>query len=204
MLTYLKFFTDIPKMIEGFGLWVVGIFGIGKGLKTVFKCQEKTEAFISIHHEINERLTELRKDTNSMRTTVMQFHNGGYFMDGISMMKFSVTHESSHKGYERQAFKLKDSQCTLFTSLLSKMMENKAQIITVSALEKGYTVQFFEDEFVSHLACLPLKNKNTIIGFIVVQWHKDYSPDVFKAESMMDAFAKHKDSIELQLSYQKN
>ena len=191
-------------MIESYAWWVVGLFGIGKGLKNVFKSPAKTEEYLSIHHQINERLTELRKDTNCMRATVMRFHNGGYFMDGISMMKFSVTHESSHKGYERQAYKLKDSQCTLFTSLLSKMMENKAQIVTVSELGKSYTVQFFEDEYVSHIACLPLKNKNAIGGFILVQWHKDYAPDFSKVEAIMSNFVKHKDSIELQLSYQKN
>lgn len=201
---YLKFFTDIPKMLESLGWWFAGIFGFGKSLRSVFKCKEKTDKFLSIHNEINERLTELRKDTDSMRTCVLQFHNGGYFMDGISMMKFSVTHESCHKGYARQAVKLKDSQCTLFTSLLSRMMENKAQVISVSGLERGYTVQFLEDEFVSHISCLPLKNKNTIVGFVMVQWHKDYSPNIMSIEQIMNAFVKHKDSIELQLSYQKN
>jgi hypothetical protein len=201
---YLKFITDIPKMIEGFGWWFAGIFGVGKGLRSVFKCQEKTVKFISIHQEINERLTELRKDTNSMRTCVLQFHNGGYFMDGISMMKFSITHESCHKGYTRQAAKLKDSQCTLFINLLAKMMEDKAQIYTTNSFEKSNTARFLEDEFVSHVACLPLKNKNTIIGFVMVQWHKDYSPDVVLVEKMMSDFVKQKDSIEMQLSYQKN
>jgi hypothetical protein len=201
---YFKFFTDIPKMIDGFSWWFVGLFGFGKGLRDVFKCQAKTEKFISIHQEISERLTELRVNTDSMRTCVLQFHNGGYFMDGISMMKFSMTHESCHKHYARQSAKLKDSQCTLFISLLARMMENKAQIYTTNSFEKSETARFLEDEYVSHIACLPLKNKNIISGFVMIEWHKDYSPDVMRVEQMMNEFVRQKDSIELQLSYQKN
>ena len=191
-------------MIEGFGWWIAGLFGMGRGLRNVFKCQENTEKFISIHQEINERLTELRLNTDSMRTCVLQFHNGGYFMDGISMMKFSMTHESCHKHYARQAVKLKDAQCTLFISLLARMMENQAEIWTTNSFEKSNTARFLEDEYISHIACLPLRNKNIIIGFVMVQWHKDYSSDVMRSGYYMEEFVKQKDSIELQLSYQKN
>jgi hypothetical protein len=73
------------------------------------KSRIKTDNFIEIHTEIHELLTELRVTTKCMRASILQFHNGDYFMDGISMRKFSVTHESAHKGYNSQVIKLKAS-----------------------------------------------------------------------------------------------
>jgi hypothetical protein len=70
--------------------------------------------------------------------------------------------------------------------------------------ENSFTKHFFEDEFISHFACLPLKNKNINVGFILVQWHKDYAPDLVQEQNLMNHFEEVRGSIEMQLSYQKN
>ena len=85
-----------------------------------------------------------------MRVSVLQFHNGEYFMDGISMRKFSITHESSHKGYTSQALKFKNTLCSLFVPLLTKVIENNSLIFNIQAMPaNSYAKHFFEDEFVS-------------------------------------------------------
>jgi hypothetical protein len=140
-----------------------------------------------------------------MRVSVLQFHNGEYFMDGISMRKFSITHESSHKGYTSQALKFKNTLCSLFVPLLTKVIENNPLIFNIQSMPaNSYVKHFFEDEFVSHIACLPVKNKNVNVGFILVQWHKAYSPDLAKEQEFMNHFNAIRSSIEVQLSYQKN
>jgi hypothetical protein len=51
---------------------------------------------------------------------------------------------------------------------------------------------------------LPLRNKNVNIGFILLQWHFDFGPDMENQQSSMEYFENIRDSIEIQLSYQKN
>ena len=196
---------DLPQFVEKIAISVAGLMGIGYGFKKFWKSKRKTDNFILIHSEINELLTELRLSSDSMRVSVLQFHNGEYFMDGISMRKFSITHESSHKGYTSQALKFKNTLCSLFVPLLTKVIENNSLIFSIQSMPaNSYAKHFFEDEFVSHIACLPVKNKNVNVGFILVQWHKDYAPDLAKEQEFMNHFNAIRSSIEVQLSYQKN
>lgn len=198
-------FLEFPKTVENIAIGVAGLLGLTLGVKKFWKSRKKTDNFIMIHSEINELLTELRLTSNSMRASVLQFHNGEYFMDGISMRKFSITHESSHKGYTSQILKFKNTLCSLFIPLLTRILENKPMIYCVAAMPaNSYTKHFFEDEHISHIACLPVKNKNVNVGFVLVQWHKDYAADLAQEEKFMNHFASIRDSIEVQLSYQKN
>ena len=201
----MSLFLEFPKTVESIAIGVAGLLGLTLGVKKFWKSRKKTDNFIMIHSEINELLTELRLTSNSMRASVLQFHNGEYFMDGISMRKFSITHESSHKGYTSQILKFKNTLCSLFIPLLTRILENKPMIYCVAAMPaNSYTKHFFEDEYISHIACLPVKNKNINVGFVLVQWHKDYAPHLAQEEKFMTHFASIRDSIEVQLSYQKN
>jgi len=198
-------FLEVPKTVESVAWWVAGSLGVGLGAHRFWKSKKKTDNFILIHSEINERLTELRMATNAMRVSVLQFHNGEYYMDGISMRKFSVSHESSHKGYTSQAYKLKNTLCSLFIHLLTRVLEDNPMIHTVSGMpDTSNAKHFFEDEFVSHFGCLPLKNRGINVGFVLIQWHKDYIPTLEQEEQLRKHFEEVRDSIELQLSYQKN
>jgi hypothetical protein len=198
-------FIEIPKTVESIAWWIAGTLGIGVGLHKFFKSRIKTDNFIQIHSEINERLTELRVESNAMRASILQFHNGEYYMDGISMRKFSVSHESSHKGYASQVLKFKNTLCSLFVTLLSKVMENNPIIHSVESMDlMGHSRHFFEDEFISHYAVLPLKNKGIAVGFVLIQWHKDYPPTLNQEEKLINDFKDIRNSIEIQLSHQKN
>lgn len=195
---------DPIKVIEGISLVVMGILGLGWGVAKFWKTRKTSDNFIAIHTEIHELLTELRVHSKAMRVSVLQFHNGDYFMDGISMRKFSITHESSHKGYISQSLKFKNVLCSLFIPLLNKVLENKGTMHHVDAMSNSYAKHFFEDENISHYACLPLRNKNINIGFVLLQWHFDFPPDMENQNSTTEYFENIRDSIELQLSYQRN
>ena len=197
-------FLEVPRTVESVAWWIAGILGTGLGIRRFLKSL-KSDNFIQIHSDINERLSELRIQSNAMRASIMQFHNGEYYMDGISMRKFSVSHESSYKGYYPQVLKFKNSLCSLFTVLLEKMMENKSTIHSVETLsDHGHTKHFFEDEYISHFSILPLKNKGIIVGFILVQWHKDYAPSVDQAKQFIVLFEDIHNSIQIDLARQKN
>lgn len=195
---------DYEKIFEICSFSVAGLFGIGYGVKKFWKSKAKADNFIAIHTEIHELLTELRIHSKAMRVSVLQFHNGEYFMDGISMRKFSITHESSHKGYISQSLKFKNVLCSMFIPLLNKVLEDKSSIHHVEAMSNSYAKHFFEDENISHYSCLPLKNKNSTVGFILLQWHFDFPPDMENQNSITDYTNTIRNSIELQLSYQKN
>lgn len=197
-------FLEVPRTVESVAWWIAGILGTGLGISRFLK-SIKNDNFIQIHSDINERLSELRVKSNAMRASIMQFHNGEYYMDGISMRKFSVSHESGYKGYYPQVLKFKNSLCSLFTILLTIVMENKPTIHAVESLEDhGHTKHFFEDEFISHFSALPLKNKGIVVGFILVQWHKDYSPTVDQEEAFISLFEDIHNSIQIDLTRQKN
>lgn len=195
---------DPTKFLEATALVVAGLLGAIWGGIKFFKSKNKTQNFINLHTQIHELLTELRVVTKSMRATIVQFHNGEYTVDGISMLKFSVTHESTFKGYESQVFKLKNSLCSVYIPLLTKVIENKSNIHYTKSLPDSYVKSFLDDENVSQYACLPLRNKGVNVGFILVQWHHDFELQNGDQEPVMKAFEGIRDSIQIQLAQQKN
>ena len=195
---------DYTKFIDIISLIMVGVIGGVYGIMKFVKSRIKVDNFIAIHTEIHELLTELRITTKSMRASILQFHNGEYTMDGISMRKFSVTHESTHKGYTSQVALLKGSLCSMFIPLLVHVVENKSLIYPLRSLPESYTKGFFEDENVSDYACLPLKNKGANVGFVLLQWNEKFEPQLEEHDILMKHFKAIKESIEIQLSHQKN
>ena len=195
---------DPTKFLEATAVVVAALLGVIWGGIKFFKGREKNDNFIAIHTEIHELLTELRVTAKAMRASIIQFHNGEYTMDGISMRKFSVTHESTYKGYTSQVTKLKGNLCSMYIPLLTKVIENKSTIHYTNTLSESYVKGFFDDENVSQYACLPLKNKGVNVGFILVQWHHDFEILNGDQEIAMKNFEHLRDSIEMQLSQQKN
>ena len=89
----------------GHDIWVEGINkGKIKMLVQERKAKKKQitqlpdNCFWKTHTRLHETLTELRVKTDCARSQIVQFHNGGEFLDGISMKKMSLTHESLEKG----------------------------------------------------------------------------------------------------------
>jgi hypothetical protein len=200
---YLISLVDPTKFLEATAVVVAGTLGVIWGVVKFWK-RPKDDNFIEIHTQIHELLTELRVKSHAMRASIIQFHNGEYTMDGISMRKFSVTHESTHKGYTSQVMKLKGNLCSMYIPLLTKVVENKNNIHHTSALPESYVKGFLDDENVSQYACLPLKSKGANVGFLLVQWHHDFEIPGEYQEEAMNIFENLRDSIEMQLSQQKN
>jgi hypothetical protein len=81
-----------------------------------------------IHSNVHELLTELRINTDSARAQIVQFHNTGEFVDGISMKKLTCTHESVNSGVSGQGGLLKDQMITMFLPLINKVKDNDPKI----------------------------------------------------------------------------
>lgn len=163
----------------------------------------KNDNFILVHSEIHEVLTELRVLTDSARTQIIQFHNGEYFMDGVSMRKFSLTHESLEKGIDSDANRIKSLLCSMFIPLLNCVLADDPKIHYTVDLNNSYLKQYLESRNVEAFAVLPVKIMNQLTGFIMVQWCSS-----LKAERIDETFSagqlvKIRDQITAQLGQQR-
>jgi hypothetical protein len=124
----------------------------------------------NVHSNIHECLTELRVLTDAARAQVIQFHNGEYFMDGVSMRKLSCTHESLSKGVSAQGDKTTNLIISLFAPLIEEVTKDDPVPHLVKNEKDGFSKNFFESSNVHCYSVMPLRHKNMICGFVMIQW----------------------------------
>ena len=145
---YFNISQDFVRVFEDWAVYTAIAIGVLIGLKKSWskvKTQFKSDNFFVVHSEIHELLTELRILTDSARTQIIQFHNGEYFMDGISMRKFSITHESLIRGIGSCVGQMTGSLCSLFVPLLSLVLDNTPVITYTTDLKDSYFKQAIEN-----------------------------------------------------------
>jgi hypothetical protein len=125
-----------------------------------------------VHSQIHEFLTELRVRTHAGRAQVIQFHNGEYFIDGISMHKMSTTHESLKNGLSSDAKKL--LLVTMFSALMEKLEKNEPHLYKVSNEKPSYFKNTLDLASVDYYMALPLFYSNSAkTGLILLEWCDD-------------------------------
>lgn len=128
------------------------------------------------HQEINEVLTELRHVLNTERAQVGQFHNGGDFLDGSPVKRFSVSYESFDPTTQPMAPQMQNVLLSLFWDVVSVLKDNKAVGRLVSEQREGYFRSVLESATVYAFAALPLRKwhakskKSQIIGYVLIEW----------------------------------
>ena len=182
------------------------IIGVMAGAIKIFGKKDsvkENKQFIQVHSEIHETLTELRIKTDSARAQIIQFHNGEYFMDGVSMRKFSLTHESLARGMSADASRIKSLLCSMFLPLLNYIIEDDAKLIDVEKMNHSFCKQFFEDNNVEGFSVLPIRVKNQITGFLMVQWCNGMKFEYIKPIEIEELMNTARNAIEVQLASQK-
>lgn len=202
-----NFYQDFIKVFESYTVYMAVfaavLFGSWKAWKKYSQEFGKNDNFISIHTEIHEMLTELRVLTDAARTQVVQFHNGEYFMDGVSMRKFSVTHESLATGIDSDANRMKGLLCSMFVPLLNIVLEDTARIYYTVDLKNSYLKQYLESRNVEALSVLPITIQNAKTGFIMVQWCSSLKAEKIDSVGVVGELTKVRDKITAQLGQQK-
>jgi hypothetical protein len=155
-----------------------------------------------IHSNVHELLTELRINTDSARAQIVQFHNTGEFVDGISMKKLTCTHESLNSGVSGQGGLLKDQMITMFLPLINKVKDNDPKIYIVGECPESYCKQFAESSSVMAFSVLPLRNSAWIIGYVTVQWCSMSKVDDIQEKKVLDSLESIRDQIEVHLNRQ--
>jgi hypothetical protein len=205
---HFSFSQDFVKVFEAYSGYVAVacamMFGVWKAWTKYSKDREHNDnSFITVHGEIHEVLTELRVLTDSARAQVIQFHNGEYFMDGVSMRKFSITHESLEKGIESDANRIKGVLCSMFIPLLNLVLEDSPKIHYTVDLKNSYLKQYLESRSVEAFSVLPIKIQNQTTGFVMVQWCSGLKAERIDETFTVNELTKIRNQITAQLGQQK-
>jgi len=183
------------------------LLGVLAGVVKVFSKKKDNHKenvdFIQVHSQIHESLTELRIQTDAARTQVIQFHNGEYFMDGVSMRKFSLTHESLSRGVSADAQRIKGLLCSMFVPLMNFVIKNEANVISVYDIPHSFCKQFFEENNVEGFVVLPLKVRGQLTAFVLTQWCSEAKLETVDHKLVKQYMDDARNAIEVQLSQQK-
>jgi len=155
----------------------------------------------SIHTILHEILTELRVRVDAGRTQIVQFHNSGEFLDGISMKKFSITHESLTSGTSAEIGK-KDLLVSMFLDKLNLLKDDVPTVHIVETLSDSYTKQYMQSSNIIALSMLPLRKNKEIIGYVMAQWCSWNKVDTIDTESVSQEMESSRDKIEVKLQQQ--
>ena len=134
------------------------------------KTEQEDDMDWRVHSDIHEQLTELRVLSDAARAQLIRFHNGEYFMDGVSMRKLSLTHESVSRGVAAEGDKKTGLLISLFAPLIEKIINNSADMHFITSEREGVHKSFMEISNVNSFMVLPVKYKNNISGYLMLQW----------------------------------
>jgi len=188
---------------------VAGIFYMRKRFKAEEKKQieeasinAKGSAYQAKHTVIHETLTTLRIKTGADRARIGHFHNGGKFLDGTPMKKFSITHESCDRGVPYDGSNLQNILVTMFWSLIEIMRENNPRIHMSEQTNDGYFRSYNKSNGIVAYMILPIMKEDLYIGFVELEWFDDEKLPKTKEEyqNLTSQFKQSRDYIELELA----
>lgn len=148
--------------------------------------------------QIYDRLMYLRIKSSADRTRICQFHNGGKFLSGTPMKKFTSTHETTSKGVSNESEKLQNCVTTVFIDKIMAIKENSPKIRFVSDLTiDSKSKSFYKSTEVEKFAILPLFKNDLITGFIEVEWNE--GSEITYPESFESIFTMVRSQIEFEM-----
>ncbi len=189
------------------GIAICAVFGAFL-YKFITKFEFKDKKFLtdvwSVHGNIHECLTELRVITDAARVQVVQFHNGEYFMDGVSMKKMSCTHESLSKGVSSQADKINGLLISLFAPFIEDVTKNSPTPYLLKNQKDSFGKHAFETANVHCYSVLPIRHKNAICGYLMAQWCNPHKAKyvISDSEKYMNEMTNTRNEIEVYLEEQ--
>ncbi len=157
--------------------------------------------FRRMHSRIHEFLTELRVKTHADRAVVLQFHNGGNFLDGSSIKRFSLTHESCVVGTSESMTSRRDNQASTFVEMLDHLSKNTAVVEATADLPDCHLKRHFESNHTILWAMVPLKDARGVLtsGALLVEWCSWDSADKIKDDVVLREVTDYARYVEGQL-----
>ncbi len=182
---------------------VIGVFtgyhllrGWIKGGRISSPCSPR---FRSKHTRVHELLTELRVKVSADRSSILQFHNGGKFLDGSSVKKFSLTHESCSVGVSESMSTRQNLLASAFVDMLDRLSDNKPSIVATSNLPDSNFKRHLESNRTLVFSLMPVKDSRGMLieGCLLAEWCNWDNADLIdddKVELYLSEYSRHIES----------
>lgn len=124
------------------------------------------------HSNIHEMLVSLRIQMSSDRAQIVMFHNGGKFLEGSPMKRFSVSHESCFPGISMEYANLQGVLVSLFWDIVEILKQDDPKIRFTRSLPEDSSLRTYNySKNIQAFAMLPIKKEELFIGFVRVEWN---------------------------------
>jgi hypothetical protein len=106
------------------------------------------------------------------RVQIGQFHNGGRFLEGSPMKRFSISHESCRPGVSMEYPYLQNVLTTIFWDMIEMIKEDDPKIRLTKALVEESSLRVYnESKNIEAFILMPIKKQELYVGFIRVEWN---------------------------------
>jgi hypothetical protein len=171
---------------------------------TFWRKEEERGAAITVgdirkYGQVQELITTLRNMTGADRTQILQFHNGGKFLDGSSMKRMSVTHESCRQGVAYEYMHMQAVLATLLWEKIELVKKDDSQIHFTKNLTDSTLKTYCRSKGTEAFSILPIRKDNMLIGFINIDW-LDAEEVPNKPLDFANVFEEYRGYIELKLA----
>ena len=172
--------------------------------KSIWKELPTSQKFVDLHTKVHEHLTELRVRGDAGRAQVVQFHNGGKFIDGSSMKRFSLTHEPCRSGVSETRHTRQDVILTMFGEMLEIVTANDGTPQLTSILPDCHFKRHLESNSVIMFSLVPIQNANgmNVIGCLSMEWCSWLKADAVIEEDIVPIIREKRRYIEAELAAQ--
>jgi hypothetical protein len=165
---------DLRTSVIGF---LSGLFGalvifikklLDKIADRLFEPKDKVLEALNIGKLVKDSLESLRTEWGADRASIVQFHNGGYFSNGESMQKLTITHEEIGPGVYPLCNILKNVPLT--SALWVADIINGKAIAKVEDIQDVISRTFLEEFGIKSIIGCPLKKNDKIVGMVMLHW----------------------------------
>tara|TARA_Y100000034_G_C6726197_1_gene321446 strand:+ start:60 stop:728 length:669 start_codon:yes stop_codon:yes gene_type:complete len=188
----------VTALIVGAFIMIPAVKAFLRSRNTLYPCSPK---FRTMHSQIHEFLTELRVKLNADRGLIIQFHNGGQFLDGSSVKRFSLTHESCVVGTSESMGQRQNLLASTFTDLLDHLSKDSPVIEVTSNLSDSHFKRHLESNHTLVFSLVPIKDVRGVLvtGFLLVEWCNWDNADLIDDDKVMIDIPQYVRYIEGQL-----
>ena len=163
-----------------------------KTLLDVRAAKKKAELEEIIHEDdlgemvaINDFIEDMRQEYGFDRVSICQFHNGGKFLNGRSMKKFSMTYETVSPGIEKIKRRYQNVLVSEFPRLFAAMLKNDFMIITQNNTEFPAMRREMEMNGIVQAVKVVIRGlRGEILGFITCH-------NIGEADSLVGDYLRH-------------
>jgi len=172
----LENWINIGTVLGGLILGTLSAYAIIKKGISDLKKKETLEADIGRnnfqkHAIVHDYITALRILTGSDKVEIGQFHNGGKFLDGSPMKKFSITHESCDRGVAFTFSSMQNVLTTIFYDLIELIKEDDPRIVLTQTMSESSSTRTHNlSRSVEAFSVLPIKKGELFAGYIRIEW----------------------------------